>query len=456
MVDKFELLRLNRAGQSYSEIGRERGLTRGQVASYIRRAKEEESRGSSPLLSKNRECLSLPESKNVTESVTDEANGNQREIDSKSARITTLDQLVELCKIDLEVWAIERHVVNKWEVGVKDPATGQVIVEPLFQVKAWLAKKSPEAIKPAISPVSVSMGQYSRPAPGKGRLKSALIIPDPQFGFSRDIMRGKLTPFHDRQALDIVLQIAQAIQPDLTVFLGDVMDFSGWSDKYIRSPEFFFTTQPALIEAAWYMAHIRAQTSGEVYYLEGNHDQRPEKQIVTHLVDAYGLRSADHLEAAPVMSIDNLLGLSRMGIRYVDNYPDGEVWLNDALRCVHGDKARSNPGNTAAAVVKESDSSVIFGHCHRKELATKTLPGRHGYRTVMAYSPGCLCHVDGRVPGSSKFNHWQQGAAVVWFDEKTYTIVPVDIDHGSAIYNGGLVSGADYLPSLRADTSWEF
>jgi len=56
---------------------------------------------------------------------------------SKSTRITTIEQLVEFCEIDLSRWTIYRAVVNKWEVGVKQ-LNGTVQVEPLFQIKVWL------------------------------------------------------------------------------------------------------------------------------------------------------------------------------------------------------------------------------------------------------------------------------------------------------------------------------
>jgi hypothetical protein len=58
-------------------------------------------------------------------------------------RITSLDDLVALAKIDLDIWEVERWVSNKWEVGAKD-ANDNIVVEPLYQVKAWLRrKKSP-------------------------------------------------------------------------------------------------------------------------------------------------------------------------------------------------------------------------------------------------------------------------------------------------------------------------
>lgn len=59
----------------------------------------------------------------------------------KLPRITTLDELLEITETDLKVWDVTKHKVNKWEVGAKDPDTGEIRVEPLFQVVAWLQKK---------------------------------------------------------------------------------------------------------------------------------------------------------------------------------------------------------------------------------------------------------------------------------------------------------------------------
>ena len=58
----------------------------------------------------------------------------------RSSRIRTIDDLINHCEIDLDVWEIERYVVNKWEVGSN--VEGTIIVEPLFQIKAWLKKNT--------------------------------------------------------------------------------------------------------------------------------------------------------------------------------------------------------------------------------------------------------------------------------------------------------------------------
>lgn len=65
--------------------------------------------------------------------------GDAWTISLPKTRIHTLEQLLEYCQVDADVWDVERFVVNKWEVGAKNKAD-QIVVEPLFQVKAWLKR----------------------------------------------------------------------------------------------------------------------------------------------------------------------------------------------------------------------------------------------------------------------------------------------------------------------------
>lgn len=55
-------------------------------------------------------------------------------------RIVTIEKLLEIYNISLEVWEIEKKIINTWEVGAKGP-DGQITTTPLFQVKIWLKKK---------------------------------------------------------------------------------------------------------------------------------------------------------------------------------------------------------------------------------------------------------------------------------------------------------------------------
>lgn len=79
------------------------------------------------------------------------------DVSSLSRRITTLEQLLSATKVDLTVWEVQSHEINKWEVGRKDKSaslswvngvvtgsledSGKIFVEPLIQVKAKLRKR---------------------------------------------------------------------------------------------------------------------------------------------------------------------------------------------------------------------------------------------------------------------------------------------------------------------------
>jgi hypothetical protein len=56
-----------------------------------------------------------------------------------TANPCTLEDLLVACKVDLTVWRVARHVLNKWEVGAKQ-IDGSVERTPLYQVKAWLER----------------------------------------------------------------------------------------------------------------------------------------------------------------------------------------------------------------------------------------------------------------------------------------------------------------------------
>lgn len=63
---------------------------------------------------------------------------------SRSHRIKSLQDLLSYFDVDTEVWMVERVITNSWEIGAK--VDGRIIVEPLFQLKAYL-KRNVEAVK---------------------------------------------------------------------------------------------------------------------------------------------------------------------------------------------------------------------------------------------------------------------------------------------------------------------
>ncbi len=275
-------------------------------------------------------------------------NGNYAEVESgRGRRIKTLEALIDECGIDLEVWKVERHVINKWEVGAKD-LVGNIVVQPLYQVKAWLSKKVPDkTVFPPFQIVHVKAPKAKRVEIPKREVKTALVLSDAQMAFMRDQQSLKLEPFHDRLVFDLALQVAELAQPDLIVWNGDMFDLPDWSDKFIHTPACRDTLQASLIELAWWIRQFGAVCpSAEQHFIPGNHEHRMDKAIVRNLSAAYALKSIDNMEGFPALSLPNLLAVEKLGVKWAGEYPSAHIWLNEDLRVGHGEVARAASGDT--------------------------------------------------------------------------------------------------------------
>ena len=384
-------------------------------------------------------------------------------------RIVTLEQLLEFAEVDLDVWQVDWYIVNKWEVGAKSEwkdltftsgrIDGSLIskglqVEPLFQVKAKLVRKQPIPVFPHIQPVECSVTYDAPPRPRTEGMGCSVILSDPQFGFSREVTNAKLEPFHDRRVLDLVLQLVSALQPDRIDILGDFFDFVMWTDRFLRSPRFEYTTQPAICEGHRWLRLLReACPNAKIKLHEGNHDMRMRLQVMKHLRAAYGLRAADEMDLPPMLTPQRLLALHKLGIEWHGDYPNDEDWLNDNLTVCHGDTYRGGPGDSAKTIVMKTDTNVITGHAHRQELASRTLFLREGVKTIEVHCVGCACRIDGVVPGKKSKQEWQQGCGVAFYeiDGDLYSFTPIPIRDGKMVWNGQVFTARDCLADLRRD-----
>jgi predicted phosphodiesterase len=297
----------------------------------------------------------------------------------------------------------------------------------------------------------VEIRATKNPRPRKGQYRVAVILPDPQIGY-RDLGVRGLDPFHDERAMDIAIQITAWLEEndrvDEVINLGDFLDLPS-QGRFDQEPAFAFTTQKAVDRGHMFLQEQRgaAGPQAKIVLIEGNHDRRMEKFILSNTASTFGLKRAN-MDELPVMSIPYLLRLKEINVDYIDAYPAGAYWITDTLRAVHGDKVRSG-GSTAAAYTNAAPHiSTIFGHVHRQELQAKTVFDKNGPIKSVAVSPGCLCRVDGAVPsvnGSTKidgtpatfYENWQQGVAVVSY-KKTgeFFTELVQINDGVAVFRG--------------------
>jgi len=233
------------------------------------------------------------------------------------------------------------------------------------------------------------------------------------------------------------------------------MDLAEWSDKFFRTPEAALVTRPALFETAWWITQIRlAAPHAEIIYLEGNHEKRIPKLIATYLPQAFDLTGVANVKW-PVLSIPNLLDLDKLGVTWIPGYPHNEYWVTDNFRLVHGETVRGKSGATSKAVVEERQYGEAFGHIHRVELATKTVDTRHGKQYLTVISPGCLCHIDGRVPGGKSQYNWQNGAGEVEIIDGRIQPTLTYIHEGVAIKDGHEFIGSPRVAQIMKDTGLE-
>lgn len=365
--------------------------------------------------------------------------------DTRKSNLGKIAELLDRNGIAVEdIGRVEK--VSIWQGFYKD-ADGEAHTVDQFGVQ--LSPKWAEGPKwPVIQPSPVHVVKAAPKAAVKrnGAWQTAVVLPDIQIGYFRD-SANDLHPTHDEAALSVALQITAAAKPDRVILVGDNLDLPEMS-KYRLTAPFQRTTQATIDRAGLFSAELRAAVGSdcEIHWISGNHEQRLPNYLIDNAAAAFGIRQANVPSSWPVMSVPHLLHLDSLSITYVPGWPAGEVWINDRLRVIHGDKVNSN-GSTAHKYLDAERVSTIFGHIHRREWAERTRHTRDGGRTVLAMSPGCLARIDGAVPSTkggtdldgiplTRYEDWQQGVAIIHYEEGDGRFVPeqVPIHDGWAMW----------------------
>jgi len=201
------------------------------------------------------------------------------------------------------------------------------------------------------------------------------------------------------------------------------------------------------------LAQLRSVSTARIIYVEGNHDARIKRAITSSLDAAANLRPANDPTGPEVLSIERLLCLADLDIEYVGPYGE-EFWLWDKVRITHGDTVRGGGGKTAVARLAKTTSSEIYGHIHRLESVSRTIHGPNGPEVITCMSPGCLAHIDGRVPGSRRPDY-QQGVGICYLDDREQVHMSVlPIHDGRLVYAGVTIEGQDRGDEIAEDIGY--
>lgn len=453
---------------SYRELAEKYGLTYGQVRNRIRRYNDKlEKQG---LVIK----ASPDDFHNRTEF--EQTGANTAEAQARGTRVKSLDDLIRECDVDTDVWRVRDNglEIHTWEGYAKREDTyleyeggkatgkidrGGIETATLYSVLAKFVRIKPIPVYPTIQPVECPVTFNPPEVPSAGDLVRTLFLGDAQIGYRRDFTDATLTPFHDRRVLDLALQIAVADQVDSAYFGGDMLDMSEWTDKFAKGPEFYLTTQPALLEWHWWLRQFRQELpEAEIRWAEGNHEERLRRMLIAHLPAAYDLKDVT-MEVPPALSLPNLLALDKLGINWQGGYPDNMEWLSNELAVFHGDVALSTPGATARKLTDKKRCKLIFFHIHRQEMVVQTWNTKDGLFIAYSYSPGCACHIDGRVPGAKSDDNWQQGFCIGEYERggALVSLIHIPVENGRAVFGGRVFKARDRLADLRQDLpDWQW
>ena len=367
--------------------------------------------------------------------VTFETDGDHATV---SGSVRTLDELLDIAKVDRDKWR-----VVSWQARAWDAAIGDGKVRTMHYIRAALEPRKAADLKPVIH-TGIPPEGYPV-ASEASKLERVLLLPDAQIGHRRVRRDGRevLVPMHDRAAMSCAWRVAQIAQPDTIVVLGDFLDLTEMSSKYPKPLDVIGTSQASINELAYWLRDLRERCPfSRIIYVEGNHEARLHRLIVEKTNSMDGLRAVDDDLAA--MSISRLLGLPSLHIEYIGPYGE-DIWLwpdtSTPVRVHHGEVVRSKGGQTVSAQLQRETSSVVGGHIHRVEVAWRTIHGPVGRRSRVALSPGCLCRVDGAVPGVTLRPDWQQGWGWLARDSERGQVygAAVPIVEGRTVYRSGLI-----------------
>lgn len=179
-------------------------------------------------------------------------------------------------------------------------------------------------------------------------METTLIVPDIQY------------PYHDDLMLKKLIKVAEVMQPDAILQIGDGIDFpqtSRWSKG--EKGEYSDTLQQHIdgFRAAVLNPLREAAPEARITWMEGNHDLR---------VQEYVKSSAPALGPLRALEMTSLFGLDDLSI----NYEKGPIRVGTNTYAVHGHECGGYSATASAWDTKftkryGSDKSFIFGHTHQ-------------------------------------------------------------------------------------------
>ncbi len=207
-------------------------------------------------------------------------------------------------------------------------------------------------------------------------------------------------PFQDQVAVQVMLDYAKPLNPNIITIMGDMQDcyrISKFSKNILRGKRLF----DELKEGRDFLCKLRDLfPDARIIYYVGNHELWIEKYICD--------KAPQLAELAETLLIDKLQ-LERLNIEYITKpFRIGKLWHLHGHQKGKTNFSAENILNIMQPYVQ--DHFIVF-HFHRSQSkAFKRIDNRF-WNT---YSVGCLCDYS---MDYAVLNKWQQGFGIVHYDQ---------------------------------------
>lgn len=205
-------------------------------------------------------------------------------------------------------------------------------------------------------------------------------------------------PYHDKKAILEALRDGLHRNVDAVYINGDTVDTHRLSVKYTPqagSPSY----KEELDITRSFLQQLRSTfPKAELYFKMGNHEDRLENYLMS---------KAPELANMQELTLENLLELQRLGIRYVHSK---QLANAGKLYVAHGHEYRTFFGggvHHARNTRLKAGDNIVFGHFHRTQ---NDFAQSVGGSIKAAWATGCLCKLNPAYIGKSQWNH---GYAIV-------------------------------------------
>ena len=208
-------------------------------------------------------------------------------------------------------------------------------------------------------------------------------------------------PYHDQEAVEIMLERAIEIKAKTLLIAGDWMDMYQVSrfqkDPRLRNIKAEIDMFNGLIDQIQ-----KALPDTKLIFKVGNHEKRFDDYLMSNAAALFDLEE---------MHLENILKLKEKNIDFVASM---RVMRFRHLNIIHGHEyvfSISNPVNPARGLFTRAKKSTMCFHHHRSSEHTETtITGD----VITCWSVGCLCDLK---PEYMPLNSWNLGFAEIYGDD---------------------------------------